>query len=68
MVTVTKFNEREVVVNCELIEQIEATPDTVITMTTGHKIIVKESVEEVLERVVAFKKMILHNTVFGNAN
>jgi len=45
MVTVTKFNEREVVVNCELIEQIEATPDTVITMTTGHKIIVKESVE-----------------------
>jgi len=44
------------VVNCDLIELIETTPDTTITMTTGRKVIVKESAEEVMERIVEYKK------------
>ena len=55
MITVTKINDRDIVVNCDLIELIETTPDTTITMTTGRKIIVLEKVDEVLDKVVAYK-------------
>lgn len=43
-------------VNADLIEMIEATPDTMVTLTTGKKILVRESVEEVIERVIAYKR------------
>lgn len=46
----------ELVVNADLIETVEATPDTVITLTTGHKFIVQESVDEVIRLVVSFKR------------
>ena len=55
MITVTKINDKDVIVNCDLIELIESTPDTTLTMTTGKKIIVLETVDEVLNRVVAYK-------------
>ena len=58
MVTITKINDQEIVINCELIECIESTPDTTITMTTGRKYIAKESVDDVIHKVVAFKKRI----------
>lgn len=48
----------ELVVNAELIETVEAMPDTVITLTTGHKVIVQESVDEVIRLVVAYKRAI----------
>jgi flagellar protein FlbD len=46
----------ELVVNADLIETVEVTPDTVITLTTGHKFIVQESVDEVIRLVVAFRR------------
>ena len=55
MITVTKINDRDVVVNCDLIELIEKTPDTTLTMTTGKKIIVLDTVEDILNKVVAYK-------------
>jgi len=55
MINVTKINDRDVVVNCDLIELIETTPDTTLTMTTGKKIIVLDTVEEILDKVVAYK-------------
>ena len=55
MVTLTKINDRDIVVNCDTIELIENTPDTTITTTTGRKIIVLETVDEVIDKVVAFK-------------
>ncbi|MCL2840809.1 MAG: flagellar FlbD family protein [Defluviitaleaceae bacterium] len=55
MITVTKINDRDIVVNCDLIELIESTPDTTLTTTGGRKIIVLESVEEVVEKVIAYK-------------
>ena len=55
MISVTKFNDRDIIVNCDLIELIESTPDTTLTTTTGKKILVRETVEEVLEKVVAYK-------------
>lgn len=48
--------EAELVVNAELIETVEATPDTVITLTTGHKVIVQESVDQIIRLVVAYKR------------
>ena len=58
MITVTKINDRDIVVNCDLIEIIETTPDTTLTMTTGRKIIVLDTVDEVLNKVVAYKARI----------
>lgn len=58
MITITKLNDKQIVINCELIELIEANPDTTITMNTGRKIIVRESVDEVISRSVAYKKEI----------
>ena len=55
MITVTKINDRDIVVNCDLIELIESTPDTTLTTTTGRKIIVLNTVEEILSKVVAYK-------------
>ncbi len=60
MIKVTRLRatEAELVVNAELIETIEATPDSVITLTTGHKIIVQESTDEIIRLVVAYKRSI----------
>jgi len=55
MITVTKINDRDIVVNCDLIVQIENTPDTILTMTTGTKVTVRDTVDEIVDKVVAFK-------------
>jgi len=55
MITVTKINDRDIIVNCDLIELIESTPDTTLTTTTGRKIIVLDSVDEVINKIVAYK-------------
>jgi len=60
MILVTRINDKEFVVNCELIELVEANPDTTITTTTGRKLIVKESVEEIVALAKAYKREI-HN-------
>jgi len=58
MVKVTRLNGSEFVVNSDLIEFIEATPDTVITLNTGKKIIVVETVDEVLREIVKYRRKI----------
>ena len=56
MIDVTKLNGKEITVNCELIEIVEETPDTVITLTTGKKIIVKESRQIIKNLVKSYKR------------
>lgn len=51
MLEVTKLNGQKILVNPALFEVIEETPDTVITLTTGRKIIVKESQEELKSKI-----------------
>ena len=63
MIVLTKLNDKEVIINCELIELIESNPDTTITMTTGRKIIAKESVEEVISKAIEYKQKI-HSSVY----
>jgi flagellar protein FlbD len=59
MIHLTRLNHSHVVLNCDLIEQIETTPDTVVSMTTGQKIMVLESIEEIIHRVRLFRRSIL---------
>ena len=58
MIKVTRFNHSELIVNADLIEFVERTPDTVITMLTGRKVLVREPVEEVMRRVVAYRRQV----------
>ena len=58
MVRLTRLNHAPLVLNSDLIEHIDSTPDTVITLTTGQILRVRESVEEVLERIVEFRRRI----------
>ena len=58
MIEVTKLNDTKILVNAELIETVEETPDTVISFTTGKKIIVKESRQEIKNLVELYKKSV----------
>ena len=58
MIDVTRLNGKSLVINCELIEFIEETPDTVITFTTGTKIVVTESAEELKRMILEYKRSI----------
>lgn len=68
MIKVERLNGKEFVVNSDLILFVEKTPDTVITLTTGQKIVVKESVDEIIDKVIEFKsKSLLYKKRFeGN--
>ena len=59
MIEVTKLNDQKVLINPDLIEFVQETPDTVISFTTGRKIIVKESRQEVKNLVKLYRKDIL---------
>lgn len=63
MITLTKLNGGQFVLNAELIKTVEETPDTVITLTTGNKYIVKENVDEVVKAVITYKKTIYTNFI-----
>ncbi|MBO6137888.1 MAG: flagellar FlbD family protein [Lachnospiraceae bacterium] len=58
MIELTKLNETVIMINEDYIEVIEETPDTVITMTTGRKLIVKESRQEIKNLVKSYKREI----------
>jgi flagellar protein FlbD len=61
LITVTRFDGTELIVNADLIEFVEATPDTVLSMTTGRKVIVRESPEDVVLATLVYK----HNILLG---
>jgi flagellar protein FlbD len=55
MIQLTRLNHQPLLINSDLIELIEETPDTVITMTTGKKILVAESCAQICARIVEFR-------------
>ena len=58
MINVTRINRLPLVLNSDLIEHMESTPDTVISLTNGQKLVVLESVEEVVKRIIEFRRLI----------
>lgn len=59
MIEVTRLNGTQILVNADLIELVEETPDTVITFTTGRKIIVKESRQQIKSLAKSYKREIM---------
>jgi flagellar protein FlbD len=58
MIWLTRLNHAPLVLNSDLIEHIEATPDTVITLTTGQIVRVRESAEDVVNRIIDFRRKV----------
>jgi flagellar protein FlbD len=55
MIRVTRINNKELVVNAELIEFIEQTPDSIISLTTGKKFAVVDTIEEIIRKVIEYR-------------
>ena len=58
MILLTKINNAQVVLNCDMMQSIEETPDTVITFSNGDKVVVKERMTEIIDRIVEFRRRI----------
>ena len=58
MIRLTRISHAPVVLNSDLIEHIESTPDTVISLTTGQKVVVLETTDEVIRRVIEFRRLV----------
>lgn len=58
MILLTRLNDKPVVVNAELIKLIESTPDTLITLINGSHMMVRESMEDVVEKAVEYARRI----------
>jgi len=58
MIRVTRINHVPLVLNSDLIEHVEVTPDTLVSLTTGQKFVVLETPREIIERVVEFRRSI----------
>ncbi len=56
MIEVRKLNDQIIIVNSDYIEFIESTPDTVITLTTGKKLVLKDSVDEIVKKVIQYRR------------
>lgn len=63
MIEVTKINGAKLMINPNIIEVIEETPDTVLTLTTGRKLILKESSQEIQNLVKTWNKEVFCTTI-----
>jgi flagellar protein FlbD len=59
MIDLTRLNGNRMVVNCDLIKFAEATPDTTLSLVTGEKLIVLESCDEVIKRILVYRTKVL---------
>jgi flagellar protein FlbD len=58
MIPLRRLNNQPVMINADLIESVEATPDTLVTLTSGNKLLVRDTMEEVQTKIVDFKRRI----------
>lgn len=65
MIRLTRLNDREIVLNAELIKTIEKTPDTMITLINGDQITVREPMDEVIRRAIEYLRSIRAFTPTG---
>jgi flagellar protein FlbD len=68
MILVTRLNGTQFYVNAELIQYIEPTPDTVITLTNNNKLIVKDKAQDVVEKVIEYQQKIRSTSLIHNIN
>ena len=58
MIELTRLNDTKLTINCDLIEFIEETPDTIITFSNGNKLVVKEKTNENKDKIIEYKRNI----------
>ncbi|MBC5815389.1 MAG: flagellar FlbD family protein [Candidatus Eremiobacteraeota bacterium] len=58
MIALIRLNGQPIMVNADLIESVETTPDTVVTLTSGNKLIVRDSMETLQQKIIDFKRKI----------
>ena len=58
MISVTRLNGQEVYVNADLILFLESSPETILTLQNGKKVTVKETIPQVIDRIVQFKSRV----------
>ena len=58
MILLTKINKASITVNADLIQYIEETPDTVLTMTNGEKVVVVDSMASIIQQIVQYRRLI----------
>jgi uncharacterized protein YlzI (FlbEa/FlbD family) len=63
MIQLTRLNNQPLMVNSDLIKFVEKAPDTVLTLMNGEKIIVRESAEAVLEKIIAFRQSVMSGAI-----
>jgi flagellar protein FlbD len=61
MIELTRMNQVPLLLNADLIEYVEVVPDTVITLTTGQKLMVRESAREITQKIIAFRREIFRD-------
>ena len=59
MIQLTRLNNAHLAVNCDLIKYVEEAPDTVLTLVSGEKLVVRETTEQVIDRVRQFRRSML---------
>ena len=59
MIELTRLNSKPLAVNSDLIKFVEQAPDTVITLVTGEKFVVRESADEVIKRIIQFRRLLI---------
>lgn len=68
MIRLTRLNSQQITVNSDLIKFVESNPDTVITLVSGEKILVHETADEVLARVIEFRRAVLNGLLFNSVD
>ncbi|MGB8266834.1 MAG: flagellar FlbD family protein [Candidatus Velthaea sp.] len=58
MIALRRLNGQPIMVNADLIESLESTPDTVVTLTSGNKLIVRDRMEEVQEKIIDYQRKV----------
>jgi flagellar protein FlbD len=65
MIRLTRLNGHVFVLNADMIQEIDATPDTIITLNNGQKLMIREPVDEVRQAVIAYKREIFQRFLGG---
>ncbi len=68
MIEVTRINGTKIMINSDIIEMMEETPDTVITLTNGHKYIVSEKTDQIKESIISFRREIYKDLIAVDKN
>ena len=58
MIALRRLNNQPIMVNADLIESLESTPDTVVTLTSGNKLLVRDTMQEIQQKIVEYQRSV----------